>query len=158
MAERQVVDVLVTRRLVTCSLLLTWSPPKSGNFFTLTDELFYLNLDHGPITVYAYLLYCEDHRTHQSNPSYKTISTATGLAVNTVMKHISELENRQFISVERTSYIDSNGMKWNSNNLCTLLPILQAADGFYQWQMTELELIVERQRVAGLLREQESPA
>ena len=148
MAERQV-DVLVTRRLVTCSLLPTWSPPKSGNFFTLTDELFYLNLDHGPITVYAYLLYCEDHRTHQSHPSYKTISTATGLAVNTVMKHISELENRQFISVERTSYIDSNG---------TLLPILQAADGFYQWQMTELELIVERQRVAGLLREQESPA
>lgn len=81
-------DVLVTRRLVTCSLLPTWSPPKSGNFFTLTDELFYLNLDHGPITVYAYLLCCEDHRTHQSHPNYKTISTATGLAVNTVMKHM----------------------------------------------------------------------
>ena len=75
MAERQV-DVLVDRGLVTCSLLPTWSPPKSGNFFTLPDELFYLNLGHGPITVYAYLLCCEDRRTHQCHPSYNTIADA----------------------------------------------------------------------------------
>ncbi len=80
MAERQV-DVLADRGLVTCSLLPTWSPPKSGNFFTLPDKLFYLNLGHGPITVYAYLLCCEDRRTHQCHPSYNTIADAAGLSV-----------------------------------------------------------------------------
>ena len=157
MAERQV-DVLADRGLVTCSLLPTWSPPKSGNFFTLPDKLFYLNLGHGPITVYAYLLCCEDRRTHQCHPSYKTISTAVGLSINTVMKHINKLAERQFIAVERTTYMDASGMKWNGNNLYTILPIQQAADAFYQRQIDKLELATERQRVTKLLREQENPA
>ena len=38
------------------------------NFFSLPNELFFLNTGHGAITVYAYLLYCEDRRT-QSMPS-----------------------------------------------------------------------------------------
>ena len=157
MAERQV-NVLVDRGLVTSSLFPTWPLPKSGNYFTLPDELFYLNLGHVPITVYAYLLCCEDHRMHQCHPSYNTISAATGLAVNTVMKHINKLAERQFIAVERTSYIDSNGLKWNGNNLYTIMPIQQAADAFYQQQLDRLESTAERQRVAKLLREQESPA
>ena len=128
MAERQV-DTLVDWRLVTCSLLPTWSPPKSGNFFTLPDELFYLNLGHVPITVYAYLLCCEDHRMHQCHPSYNTISGATGLAVNTVMKHVVKLAERKFITVERTSYIDDKGMKWNGNHCYTILPIRTAMAG-----------------------------
>ena len=157
MAERQV-DVLADRGLVTCSLLPTWSPPKSGNFFTLPDKLFYLNLGHGPITVYAYLLCCEDRRTHQCHPSYNTIADAAGLSVNTVMKYVTTLVDKQLITVERTSYIDNNGMKWNGNNLYTILPIQQAADAFYQRQIDKLELATERQRVAKLLREQENPA
>ena len=157
MAELQV-DILVDRGLMTSNLLPTWSPPKSGNFFTLPDELFFLNLGHGPITVYAYLLCCEDRRTHQCHPSYNTISAATGLAVNTVMKHINKLAERQFIAVERTSYIDSNGLKWNGNYLYTIMPIQQAAAAFYQRQIDKLELATERQRVAKLLRERESPA
>lgn len=36
----------------------------SKNFFSLPNELFFLNIGHGVITVYAYLLYCEDRRTH----------------------------------------------------------------------------------------------
>ena len=60
--------------------------------------------------------------------------------------------------MERTSYIDSNGLKWNGNNLYTILPIQQAADAFYQRQLDRLELSTERQRVASLLRERESPA
>ena len=44
------------------------------NFFSLPNELFFLNIGHGAITVYAYLLYCEDRRTHQCHPSYRTIS------------------------------------------------------------------------------------
>ena len=106
MAERQV-DVLVDRGLVTSSLLPTWSPPKSGNFFTLPDELFYLNLGHGSITMYAYLLCCEDRRTHQCHPSYNTIAGVTSLSVNTVMKHVTVLADKQLITVEHTSYMDN---------------------------------------------------
>ena len=71
MAELQV-DILVDRGLMTSNLLPTWTPPTAGNFFTLPDEVFYLNLSHGAITVYAYLLCCEDRRSHQCHPSYTT--------------------------------------------------------------------------------------
>lgn len=127
-------------------------------FFSLPNELFALGLRHGAVTVYAYLLYCEDRRTHQCHPSYKTISASTGLAVNTVMKHIGKLEDRQLISVEHTSYLDNNGMKWNSNNRYTILPICQAVDRFYQCQLAELDLATEHQRIASLLSAGESPA
>ena len=49
-------------------------------------------------------------------------------------------------------------MKWNGNNCYTILPIQQAADAFYQRQLAELELAAERQRVAKLLANRESPA
>lgn len=130
----------------------------SKNFFSLPNELFFLGLGHGAITVYAYLLYCEDRRTHQCHPSYKTISTATGLSVNTVMKHIAKLEEWQFIKVERTSYIDDHGMKWNGNNCYTILPIRQAVDCFHQRQMARLDQVTERQRTAKLLAKRETPA
>ena len=43
MAELQV-DILVDRGLMTSNLLPTWTPTTAGNFFTLPDEVFYLNL------------------------------------------------------------------------------------------------------------------
>ena len=146
MAERQV-NVLVDRGLVTSSLFPTWPLPKSGNYFTLPDELFYLNLGHVPITVYAYLLCCEDRRSHQCHPSYSTIAETTGLSVNTVMKHITTISDKQLITMERTSYIDRHGMKQNGNNLYTILPIQQATDAFYQQQLDRLESPGEHQRV-----------
>ena len=56
----------------------------SKNFFSLPNELFFLDIGHGAITVYAYLLYCEDRRTHQCHPSYRTIAAAVHLTVATV--------------------------------------------------------------------------
>ena len=119
----------------------------SKYFFSLPNELFFLNTGHGAITVYAYLLYCEDRRTHQCHPSYRTISEAVHLTVATVMRHIAKLEDRKFITVENTTYIDrqgmkrngNNGMKWNGNNLYTILPIRAAMDHCYQQQMMRLE-------------------
>ena len=160
MAERQV-DVLVDRGLVTCSLLPTWSPPKNGNYFTLPEEifyLFYLNLGHGPITVYACLLCCEDRRTHQCHPSYNTIADVTGLSVNTVMKYVTALVDKQLITVEHTSYMDDKGMKWTGNNCYTILPVQQAVEAFYQQEMNRLKGDVEHQRMAKLLQEPKSPA
>ena len=111
----------------------------SKYFFSLPNELFFLNTGHGAITVYAYLLYCEDRRTHQCHPSYRTISEAVHLTVATVMKHIAKLEDRKFITVENTTYIDRQGMKRNGNNLYTIRPIRAAMDHCYQQQMMRLE-------------------
>ena len=109
------------------------------HFFSLPNELFFLDLGHGAITVYAYLLYREDRRTHQCHPSYRTIAAAVHLTVATVMKHVAKLEDRQLISVEHTSYLDNHGMKWNGNNQYTILPIQITLDCYYQQQMDQLE-------------------
>ena len=152
------VESLLHNGLLTVDLIPNLSDERGGKFFTMPDEVFHLGIGHGAITVYAYLLCCEDRRTHQCHPSYNTISSTVGLAVNTVMKHINKLAERQFISVERTSYLDANGMKWNGNNLYTILPIQQAADAFYQRQLDRLEQSVNRQQAANLLQKQESSA
>lgn len=54
------------------------------NFFSLPNELFFLNIGHGAMTVYAYLLYCENRRTHQCHPSCRTIAAAVHLSAATV--------------------------------------------------------------------------
>ena len=111
----------------------------SKNFFSLPNELFFLNIGHGAITVYAYLLYCENRRTHQCHPSCRTIAAAVHLSAATVMKHIAKLADRQFITVENTCYIDRHGMKWNGNNLYTILPIQMSVNHCYQQQLLRLE-------------------
>ena len=121
------------------------------NFFSLPNELFFMNIGHGAITVYAYLLYCEDRRTHQCHPSYRTISAAVHLTVSTVMKHITKLADRKFIAIENTSYIDRHGMKQNGNNLYTILPIQAAMDYCYQQQMLRLEEQQKWQQAQALL-------
>lgn len=124
----------------------------SKNFFSLPNELFFLNIGHGAITVYAYLLYCEDRRTHQCHPSYRTIVAAVHLTVATGMKHITKLVDKQLITVERTSYIDNKGLKWNSNNQYTILPIQAAMDHCYQQQMLRLEEQQKRDQAQKRLR------
>lgn len=124
----------------------------SKNFFSLPNELFFLNIGYGAITVYAYLLYCENRRTHQCHPSCRTIAAAVHLSAATVMKHISKLVDKQLITVEHTSYIDNKGMKWNSNNLYTILPIQAVMDQCYQQQMLRLEEQQKRDQAQKRLR------
>ena len=137
MAEASV-GVLTGKRLLSADLVPILPSVNGGKFFTMPDGVFHLGLGHGILAVYAYLLCCEDRRTHRCHPSYNTISSTVGLAVNTVMKHINKLAERQFITVEHTTYMDANGMKWNGNNLYTILPIQQAVDAFYQRQLDRL--------------------
>ena len=146
-------DELIRRGLITQDLtpMLPHSGGRAGRFFTLPNEIFCLDLGHGAIAVYAYLLCCENRRTHQCHPSYSTISAATGLAVNTVMKHVTKLTDKRLIIVERTSYIDNRGMKWNGNNCYTILPIRAAVEAFHRKQLEKLEETVEQQQIAGLL-------
>ena len=110
------------------------------NFFSLPNELFFLNLGHGAITVYAYLLYCEDRRTHQCHPSYRTIASAVHLTVATVMKHIAKLEDRQLIAVEHTSYLHQAAQEDNPWAQYLLGKLYLMGDGVeqdentaYQW-------------------------
>ena len=80
------------------------------------------------------------------------------MSENTVRKYIRQLEERGLITAESTEVITKTGEKRDGNLLFTLRPIREVIDEHYASQLAELELATERQRVAKLLRERESPA
>ena len=121
------------------------------NCFLLPNEVFQLDLSGGAKLVYAYLLYCEDRKTYQCHPSYKTIGRHVGMSVNTVKKYVSELEYKRLITTEQTTIITTDGRKRNGSLLYTILPIQGAVDYFYERQMERLEETVEKQAEPGRL-------
>lgn len=129
-----------------------------GNFFSLPNEVFQLGLNAGELSVYSFLRRCENHGTHQCWPSIRTIGQAVRMSENTVRKYIRQLEERGLIVTEPTEVITKHSGRRNGNLLFTLRSIQEVVDQYYDRQMEELELATERQRVAKLLREQESPA
>ena len=129
-----------------------------GNFFSLPNEVFLLGLSAGELAVYSFLKRCENRKTHQCWPSIKTIGQAVGMSENTVRKYIRRLEERDLITTEPTEVITRASVRRNGNLLFTLRPIGEVIDDHYASQLEELELAAERQRVAKLLREQESLA
>ena len=72
------------------------------DYFPLPNEIFSLGLSTGEIAVYAYLMYCEDRKTFQCHPSYKTIGNAVGMSKNTVKKYVDSLIEKQLITAEPT--------------------------------------------------------
>ena len=80
------------------------------------------------------------------------------MSENTVRKYIRQLEERELIATEPTEVITKAKGKRNGNLLFTLRPIQEVVDEYYARQLENVELAVERQRVAKLLRKQESPA
>ena len=134
---------------------------KYGNYrdgFFLPNELFQLGLDYGELAVYSFLKRCENRKTHQCWPSIRTIGEAVGMSENTVRKYIRRLEERELIATEPTEVITKASGRRNGNLLFTLCPIQEVIDQHYDRQLEKLELSTERQRVAKLLRERESPA
>ena len=129
-----------------------------GNFFSLPNEVFLLGLSAGELAVYSFLKRCENRKTHQCWPSYKTIGQAVRMSENTVSKALRRLEERGLIAIEPTEVVTKTGEKRNGNLLFTPRPIQEVIDQHYDRQLAELELATERQRVAKLLRERESPA
>ncbi len=129
-----------------------------GNFFSLPNELFQLGLDYGELAVYSFLKRCENRKIHQCWPSIRTIGEAVSMSENTVRKYIRQLEERGLITTEPTEVITKSSGRRNGNLLFTLRPIQEVIDEHYARQLEELELATERQRVANLLRGQESPA
>lgn len=134
------------------SLAADFLSAESGKFFTLPNEIFLLNLPPSAFVVYAYLLLVEERRTHTCHPSYKTIAAATGMSRNTVIKSVCILLDRHLVTMEHSHYLDQCGMKWNGNNLYTILPMQRAMDVFHQRQLCRLELEAQRRK---LRRQQE---
>ena len=128
------------------------------NGFFLPNELFQLGLDYGELAVYSFLKRCENRKTHQCWPSIKTIGQAVGMSENTVRKYIRRLEERDLITTEPTEVITRASGRRNGNLLFILRPIQEVINQYYDHQMEQLELATERQHVAKLLREHESPA
>ena len=118
------------------------------DYFPLPNEIFSLNLSYGEIAVYAYLLRCEDRKTFQCHPSYKTIGKALKMSRNTVSKYVRQLVEKELISTAPTDVFTSRGEKRNGNLLYTILPIEQAKKYFYDWQTEHNRQIIaeEKQR------------
>lgn len=128
---------------------------EAGKFFSLPNEGFLLALPPSAFLAYAYLLYCEDRRTHQCHPSYRTIAGATGLSLNTVVKSVGILAEKSLITVERSCWVNEAGLKRNGNNVYTILPTRTAVEDVHQRQLRQLELDAQHRRA---LQRQENKA
>ena len=128
-----------------------------GIFLLCPMRFFSGGLTAGELAVYSFLRRCEGRKTRQCWPSIKTIGKAVNMSENTVRKYIRQLEERGIITTEPTEVTIKAGEKRNGNLRFTLRPIQEVMDEYYARQMEEMELAAERQRVAKLLTEQESP-
>lgn len=106
-----------------------------NHYFTLPNEIFCLGLSSGEIAVYSYLLRCENRKTYQCYPSYRTIGQALKMSQNTVRKYVQSLEDKHLISTERTEVIAKDGRKRNGTLLYTIRPIRDAIDYFHSEQL-----------------------
>ena len=115
------------------------------DYFPVLNEIFCLGLSSGEIAVYAYLLRCENRKTFQCHPSYKTIGKAVGMSKNTVRKHVDGLTKKRLITTEPTSVYTQKGEKRNGNLLYTIRPIENAVAYHYEQQMIRLKSEMRRQ-------------
>ena len=115
------------------------------DFFPLPNEIFSLGLSTGEIAVYAYLMYCEDRKTFQCHPSYKTIGKAVGMSKNTVKKYVASLIEKRLITAEPTSVCTQKGEKRNGNLRYTIRPIAEALERYYEQQLIRLHEETRRQ-------------
>ena len=118
---------------------------RNNRYVRLPNEVFELGLGHNEIAVYAYLLYCEDHRKNLCYPSYGTIGRTLGMCRNTVRKYVASLVDKHLIETEETQVI-VRGKKRNGNLRYTLLPISAAKDYYMGKQYEAARLEAARQK------------
>ena len=118
------------------------------NTFPFPNDIFMLGLCPGELAVYAYLRRCENRKTHQCWPSYKTIGKAVGMSENTVAKYTASLEHKGLIRTEPTTVTTKTGKKRNGNLMYTILPIQDVIDRLIQRKLDELELATMRAKYA----------
>ena len=123
------------------------------NYFMVPNEIFSVGLDFREISIYSYLLRCENRKTYQCYPSYKTIGHAIGMSENTVAKYVRQLEEKGLIRTEPTMIRSKDGRPLNGNLLYTIRPIQAAMESFYERQFRQLDEDAARQRAAERLAE-----
>ena len=123
------------------------------DYFPVPNEIFCLGLSSGEIAVYAYLLRCENRKTFQCHPSYKTIGNAVSMSKNTVKKYMDSLIVKQLITAESASVITQKGEKRNGNLRYTICPIAEALEQYYERQLILLHEETRRQAVLKKLAE-----
>ena len=99
-----------------------------GHYFLLPNEIFTLGSSPGELSVYTYLIFCEDRKTHQCWPSIGRISQNTGMSANTIAKYIRQLEEKLLIQVEPTKVRTKSGEVRNGTLRFTIRPIQEAVD------------------------------
>lgn len=114
------------------------------NTFPLPNEIFLLGLCPGELAVYAFLRHCENRKTHQCWPSYKTIGKAVGMTENTVAKYVGSLERKGLICTEPTTVTTKAGVKRNGNLLYTVSPFQDVLEAHHQRQLERLALETAR--------------
>ena len=125
---------------------------KQQNYFPIPNAVFDLDLTDGEILVYAFLLRCEDRRTHQCHPSYTTIGRAIGKSVNSVRKYVQGLTQKGLITTEHTQIVTKSGETRNGTLLYTILPIQQVMDRQFERQMTLAMIENRKQEVERMLQ------
>ena len=116
------------------------------NYFLVPNEVFDIGLEYGEISVYAYLLRCENRKTYQCHPSYKTIGRAVHMSANTVRKYISGLERKGLVRSEPTMITTKDGRTRNGSLRYTIRPIQEAIDYYEEIQMKRLYAEAARRR------------
>ena len=124
-------------------------------YYLVPNEVFNLGLSSHEIAVYNYLLRCEDRRTYQCHPSYRTIGRAVRLSENTVRKYVTSLEEKGLIRTEPSTIITKDGRMRNGSLIYNIRPIQEALEQNYQRQFRQAEERVERARVQKRLAELE---
>ena len=123
------------------------------HYYLVPNEVFNLGLSSHEIAVYNYLLRCEDRRTYQCHPSYRTIGKAVQLSENTVRKYVTSLEEKGLIRTEPSTIITKDGRVRNGSLIYNIRPIQEALEQNYQRQFRRAEESVERARVQKRLAE-----
>lgn len=123
------------------------------HYYLVPNEVFNLGLSSHEIAVYNYLLRCEDRRTYQCHPSYRTIGRAVQLSENTVRKYVTSLEEKGLIRTEPSTIITKDGRVRNGSLIYNIRPIQEALEQNYQRQFRQAEESVERARVQKRLAE-----
>ena len=123
------------------------------HYYLVPNEVFNLGLSSHEIAVYNYLLRCEDRRTYQCHPSYRTIGKAVQLSENTVRKYVAGLEEKGLIRTEPSTIITKDGRMRNGSLIYTIRPIQEALEQNYQRQFRQAERDMERARAEKRLAE-----
>lgn len=116
-------------------------------YFKMPNEVFCLDLDSKEISIYAYLLRCEDRDTYQCHLSYRSIGKAVKMCENTVRKYVLSLEEKGLIRTEPTTITTKDGRVRNGSLRYTIRPIQEALEIFYQWQLAQVEEDAEKARL-----------